>query len=746
MTGSMYSARLLWRFGLSVGLGLAVMCWPDLSPAAGLGQNKAPSAATVPRSQQMSELRQNQPLYFIENRGQAEKKVKYYQSGPTARLWFTEREIALAVEPQKAVRLQPVGMSPGVALAAVRPQAGKLNFFTGNDPTKWLRGIPTYGEVVYREAYPGTDLRFYGSGSRLEYDVILKPGADPAHVRFRCQGVEALRVRADGSLSLRMPGGQELVQAQPLVYQEIDGRQVARKGAYQVAQHQGEWFYGFQVGPYDRNYSLVIDPVLQYSSYLGGSNDDEVRGLAADTAGNIYLTGRTASTNFPPLSSGLSGSDDCFVTKVDAMGTLVYSTYLGGSVNDSLYDNEGGNAIAVDAAGNAYVTGYTWCTDFPMVNPFQGANAGDYDAFVARLDPAGILVFSSYLGGRTMDIGGRVYDDSDPSRGGNAVTVDGSGNMYVVGYTDSGQFPVTAGVYQTRMKGSDDAFVAKISPAGTLVYCTFLGGSENDATSYNEGANAVAVDASGNAYVTGYTWSTDFPATANAYQGVNNGEYDGFVAKLNPSGTSLLYSSYLGGTLSEESYGIAVDQAGNIYVGGRTESADFPSLNGYQNALSGSDDAFAVKFKADGSLVWSTFLGGSDNFPDYFNEGGTAIALDRQGNVYLAGYSWCADFPTLSPVQAGNQGSYDAFVARISPNGDNLSWSTLLGGANLDLASAVAVDGRGTVYVGGFTMSGNFPVKSAFQITLKGNRDGFVACLRQGGHIEGVLNLLLMDN
>ena len=297
--------------------------------------------------------------------------------------------------------------------------------------------------MVYREAYPGTDLSFYGSGEHLEYDVILRPGADPARVKFRCRGVKAVTVRSDGSLALRLPGGEELVQARPRVYQEIGGQRVVREAAYKVAKHRGVWTYGFAVGPYDRDYPLIIDPVLEYSSYLGGAGYDEVRGIAVDPAGNAYLTGRTTSVNFPPLTSGLNGSDDCFVTKIDPQGKLVYSTYLGGSENDSRYDNEGGNAIAADAAGNAYVAGYTWSIDFPTVKAFQTGNSGDYDAFVAKLDPAGVPVFSSYLGGRTMDVAGRVYDASDPSRGGNAVAVDGAGNMYVAGYTDSGQFPVT---------------------------------------------------------------------------------------------------------------------------------------------------------------------------------------------------------------------------------------------------------------------------------------------------------------
>ncbi len=549
MKGRGYFARSLRLFGLTAWMGLFLWCWPGFSSAASWEQTGAITGPTANKlGHQGLELRQNQPLYFVENQGQAAKPVKYYHQGPGPSLWFTAQEIGLAAQPGAAIRLQPVGMSPGTALTGAQPQAGKVNFFNGSDPAKWRRGIATFGEVVYREAYPGTDLRFYGNGQHLEYDVVLRPGADPARVRFRCRGVEALTVRTDGSLALRLPGGKELVQARPRIYQEIEGKRVDREGVFEVAQRRGVWTYGFGVGHYDRDYPLVIDPVLEYSSYLGGDDDEEVRGIAVDPAGNVYLTGRTASTNFPPHTSGLNGSDDCFVTKIDAKGALVYSTYLGGSENDPDYDNEAGSAIAADANGNAYVAGYTWSIDFPTVGAFQNQKNGGYDAFVARLNSAGVLVFSSYLGGAGSDFAGRVFTSDDPSRGGNAVAVDGSGNMYVVGYTDSDTlFPVTAGAYQTTRKGSDDAFVAKISPAGALLYCTYLGGSVIDANSYNEGANAVAADAAGNAYVTGFTFSTDFPFSANAYQKTNLGGYDGFVAKFNSTG-GLIYASYLGGS------------------------------------------------------------------------------------------------------------------------------------------------------------------------------------------------------
>lgn len=735
---------------------LALLCGPGGSPGVSWAQTSASAAmlpATGVRHQGLDE-RQNQPFFFVENKGQAKKLVKYYHTGPAQSLWFTEREIALAVNSSPGpgnkgvVRLQPVGMSPGVKLHGAKPQPGKINYFNGNDPTKWLRGIPTYSELVYQEAYPGTDLRFYGNGLELEYDVILNPGADPARVRFRCQGIETMTVRPDGGLDLRLPGGKTLLQARPRVYQDIGGRRVAREATYTVAKHRGAWNYGFAVGPYDRDYPLVIDPVLQYSSYLGGTNLDEVRGIAVDPAGNVYLTGRTTSGDFPPLTSGLQGSDDCFVTKIDAQGKLVYSSYLGGGANFPDYDNEAGNAIAADAAGNAYVTGYTWSIDFPRVQAFQTNNAGDYDAFVAKLNPAGVPVFSSYLGGTGWDFGGRVWEDS-PTRGGNAVAVDAAGNMYVVGYTDSGsgpgQFPVTVGAYQTVMKGSDDAFVAKVSPSGKLLYCTLFGGNVNDPGAYNEGAIAIAVDAAGSAYVTGRTTSSDFPLFATSFQKSNGGGYDGFVAKFNSTGTSLLYFSYMGGALNDEPSGIVVDEAGNMYLAGRTASADFPHPNGYQNALNGNDDAFALKVNADGTLAWSTFLGGPEQ-DILLNEGGTGIARDHSGNIYLTGYTWSADFPTLNPVQAKNQGAYDAFVAKIGPNGDKLLWSTYLGGFGWDFPSGIVVDKKGRVLVGGYTTSSNFPLKSAFQTALQGTRDGFVACLNQASHIDGIIAILLLEN
>ncbi len=393
---------------------------------------------------------------------------------------------------------------------------------------------------------------------------------------------------------------------------------------------------------------------LVYSTYLGGSGVDSAKGIAVDSAGNAYVTGSTGSTNFPtanpiqPAFDGLPGND-AFVTKLNPSGNaLVYSTYLGGNAGD------GGRGIAVDAAGNAYVTGDTISTDFPTASPFQAAFGGSMsDAFVTKLNAAGsALVYSTYLGG-----GGGCCGD-----GGNAIAVDASGNAYVTGDTSSTDFP-TASPFQAAFGGAPfggggDAFVTKLNASGNaLVYSTYLGGSGDD------GGNGIAVDASGNAYVTGDTTSTDFP-TASPFQAAFGGGRDAFVTKLHPAGNALIYSTYLGGSgnVFEAGRGIAADASRNAYVTGETFSTNFPTASPFQPANSGNFDAFVTKLHPAGNaLVYSTYLGGSN--PDR----GRGIAVDAAGNAYVIGNTFFfGDFPTVNPIQPANAGGFDAFVAKIT--------------------------------------------------------------------------------
>jgi hypothetical protein len=495
-----------------------------------------------------------------------------------------------------------------------------------------------------------------------------------------------------------MDGG-EVVLGKPLVYQRSKGETERHliAGSYTV---NGRHEVGFEVASYDKSKALIIDPVLRYSTYLGGSSYDVGTGIAADAKGNAYVTGNTYSTDFPtenPLAGTLASNDDVFVTKLNGAGNeLVYSTYLGGNGYDAGY------GIAVDAAGNAYVTGSTTSTNFPTANPFQSTFGGDNDAFVTKLNAAGnALTYSTYLGGSNADAG-------------SGIAVDTGGDAYVTGYTYSTNFP-TANPYQATLGGVENAFVTKLNTEGSgLVYSTYLGGS-----SYDVG-NGIAADANGNAYVTGYTYSTDFP-TVNPYQAALAGVYDAFVTKLDGVGNAAFYSTYLGGSNGDGGVGIAVDTGGNAYVTGYTYSTNFPTKNPFQSALGGVDDAFVTKLNAAGNaLTYSTYLGGSSN------DAGYGIAVDSGGNAYVTGFTYSTNFPTANPYQATFGGVEDAFVTKLNAAGSALTYSTYLGGSNYDAGRGIAVS-AGNAYVTGNTYSTDFPTKDPFQVSYGGSEDAFVA-------------------
>ncbi|TFH65483.1 MAG: hypothetical protein E4G91_02285, partial [Candidatus Zixiibacteriota bacterium] len=438
---------------------------------------------------------------------------------------------------------------------------------------------------------------------------------------------------------------------------------------------------------------------LSYSTYLGGGDYDNGNGVAIDASGNSYATGYTHSSDFPTLNpyQTYGGNEDVFVTKLSSSGnSLIYSTYVGGSGEDRAND------IAVDSSGNAYVTGYTQSSNFPTRNPYQ-TKQDTTDAFVTRLSGTGnSMIYSTYVGGGDIDVG---Y----------GIAVDGGGNAYVTGYTSSSDFP-TSNPYQTD-QGDIDAFVTKLSNSGSsLIYSTYLGGGDRD------GGHDIAVDGSGNAYVTGDTWSTNFPIL-NAYQDTHQGfGGDVFITKFSYTGNTLIYSTLLGGFSSDNPWGIAVDGSGYVYVAGYTASSEFPTKNPYQGARH-SIDAFVSKLGSAGdSLVYSTFLGG------WGYDFGGGIAVDGNGNAYVAGVTDSRDFPIQNPYQT-NQDTTDAFVVKFSESGSNLIYSTYLGGASSDFAGAIAVDGSGKAYVTGGTFSSDFPTLNPYQTMYQGNYNAFVTKL-----------------
>jgi hypothetical protein len=456
----------------------------------------------------------------------------------------------------------------------------------------------------------------------------------------------------------------------------------------------------------------ILAASLEYSTYLGGTGDDEGTVMALDSEGNVYVAGITDSVDLPatgPSPPGFAGgSQDVFVAKMDATGSrLIYLTYIGGA------GQETATGIAIDASGNAWVTGFTDSRNFPTLNALQPDNRGGFDAFVVKLGPAGNLIYSTYLGGSANDAG-------------SGIAIDASGNICLSGITTSQNFP-TASALQQDLMGASDLYVAKLSAAGDrLLYSTYLGGSQDDA------ATSLAADPAGNVYVTGATLSSDF-RTANASQRVHGGGiFDGFVAKLNPTGSQLVYSTYLGGGSADRCMRIAVDSSGNAYVTGDTRSTNFPVTNAAQRNPGGSSDAFIAKLNPNGSLAYSTYLGGSGL------DGGTAIAVSASGSATVTGFTDSTNFPTVGPVQPNHGGGgFDAFVVKLNASGSAISYSTYLGAGGTDSGFGIAVDAVGNAYVMGATDSSNFPVERPLQPANRGGvSDLFIAKLRSGPSIN----------
>jgi hypothetical protein len=702
------------------------------------------------------------PLSFIKNEGQLDPKVVFYEQGNGHATFFTKDGVYLSVlgastdtpngtpaishprhgaaplkpaahhRRSELVKVLPLGANTAPMVVAEGLQEGKVNYFIGNDPKKWKTNVPTYQAVVYKEIYPGIDMKFYGNHRQMEYDIIVQPGADPAKVKLAYEGIEELRVTDEGDLEIALKGG-AILQKKPVIYQEIDGKRVEVAGAFTIEPRAKRtsahrFAYGFQVASYDTTHPLVIDPTLVYSTYLGGNSAAEFgRGIAVDASGNAYVTGGTGSTDFPTVNpiqaaygggGGGVGIGDAFVAKINAAGTaLVYSTYFGGSDFDVVPPFIGSN-ITVDSSGNAYVTGGTRSTDFPTLNALQTTNRGGDEVYVAKLNAQGALVYSTYLGGSGDDVGF-------------SITVDSSGNAYVTGNTGSACidintfcFPTTAGAFQPFFGGgTTDAFVAKINAAGTgLVYSTYLAYPEVAGT---ERGNGIAVDASGYAWVTGSIFSGETPDAL-------------LLALITPAGDS-------GGIRIEGGsgigYGIAVDASGNAYVTGRTES--FATVNAIQAAFGGgAADAFVAKIGGANNFfsdyVYATYLGGSGTDTGY------GIAVDASGNVYVTGETASLDFPSANAIQAAYGGGIaDVFVTKINAAGTSVLYSTYLGGSGWEGAYSIAVNGY-DAYATGFTQSTNFPTANPIQAALNADQDAFVAKLSPSfKELFGGLRLLI---
>jgi hypothetical protein len=667
------------------------------------------------------------PLAFEPNQGQAaDGAVKYLARGRGYGLFLTptetvlvlaagDRASTLARRPgmgqmsagvPAVVRMRFVGADPNASLSGASPLPGRSHYFVGGRE-RWRRDVPTFGRVHYREVYPGVGLVFYGTERELEYDFIVAPGADPSVVELAFDGADSLRLDADGNLIVVSAAG-ELRMRRPVIYQETDGHRRPIEGGYVVRDRRVR----FRVAAWDPSRPLVIDPVLGYSTYLGGTSNDQGFGIAVDSAGNAYVTGSTISTDFPVAGNPAQGTrsldTDVFVAKLDPTGTtLLYSTYLGGSGADV------GTAIAVGLDGNAHVTGATTSSNFPVLGAFQATTRGGSEAFVVKLDSNGsALVYSTYLGSNTDDFAF-------------GIALDAAGNAYVTGSTISPTFPDNGAVTcQGTKRTGTDVFVARVDAAGsTLGYCRFIGGNGEDI------GQAIAADATGNVWVAGSTSSADL-VSGTAIQALRGGALDGFVGKLTSTG-ALAYLSYLGGTFDDEALAVSVDLAGNAYVAGSTGSANFPTVSPRQVALGGGTDAFVAKVNPAGTaLVFSTFLGGGGD--DVAN--GIA-AHPTDATVYVAGSTRSLDFPTLNPLQTELAGGLDAFVTKLNAAGSALVYSTYLGGLGDDAVQAMAVDADGVAYLAGITDSPAFPTAAPIQ-NASGLIDAFVTQVADGGIIQ----------
>jgi hypothetical protein len=692
----------LWLMALVMGSGIGL-----LVPIHSSAENKGDADTTKRIQESYGKL----PLSFEVNQGQTDPAVKFLSRGQGYGLFLKQNEAILALTRDgkgmdaqataTLLHMRLVGAKAKPTIVGLDPLPGKSHYLIGNDPKQWHTNVAQYGKVKYQAVYPGIDLVYYGNQQQLEYDLVVAPGADPKKIRLAFQGVKTITIDKDGQLVLDTGDG-KLIQRKPIVYQEINGERRMLDGRYVL---KGKQQVGFQVARYDRSKPLIIDPVLAYSTFLGESACSPVTGvcnsfgdagfaIAVDSAGSAYVTGRTFGL---PIVGGFDG--ECGGPRVNGSN----GTFTGVCINIPYQSGDGGGTPGYFA-----------------------------DGFVAKLNPNGTLSYSTYLGGQSGGMG-------------LGIAVDSTGHAYVTGGTNSQNFPTTPGAYDTSLSGYD-GFVSKLAPDGaSLVYSTLLGGSASD-----NGAG-IAVDATGNAYVTGVTTSVDFP-TVSAAQGLaGGGNYDAFVAKLNPAGTNLVYSTFVGGSGNDNGAGIALSVAGdgsvNAHVTGSTTSSNFPLQGAYQAVFGGGADAFVTKLNAAGTAFdYSTYVGGTGN--DY----GYGIALDSLANgwnVYVTGSTASTNFPTTTgaftgafvtkvDLDAANQLVYstnpggssgnaiavtsagnayvagangtDAFVTQLDAASASQVYTFALGGSGGDAAYGIAVDSSGNAYVTGVTGSTDYPV------------------------------------
>lgn len=665
------------------------------------------------------------PILFVRNDGQFPLHAKYYVVNGKSLIYFTNSGIYISLiqtphceknlaemiaDNEKKIRdvikIIPLSASRKMQIRSEGAPRARFNFLLGNDSSKWRTNVYGYSSILYEEVFHKVDLRFYGNKSgELEYDIIVKPGADVSDIKFGYQGIRNLKIDKKGSLVIHLRT-ENLKQNLPRIFQQIGSKTVDVQGSYIIKPNPGNgtFYYGFKLGTYNRAYPVFIDPVMSFSTYFGGIDGDSVRGIDVDSAGNIYITGETDSLDFPITPGAYQSTlqiSEGFVTKLTPDGqSIIYSTFLGGSDADQC------QSIKADDDGTAYVSCFTASIDFPTINPFQPSRHGDADSAVAKLSPNGsALLFSSYFGGSS---------DQDIITG---IGINNH-NLYVAGTTESKDFPTFNALQPNFSAGVQDGFLAKFNAAGNvLLFSTYWGGTGA------EFLDGMTVDLSGNAYVTGRTDSNDFPITPGAYQTkCKNFCIDAFVSKISSDGSTLFYSTFLGGNTNDQGRAIAVDSSGAAYVAGDTSSEDFPIVNAAQPNFGGAADVFVTKISDDGSaLIYSTFLGA------FGGEIAYSLDLDNYGAAYVAGESLSTDFPTKNELAGKCHSERDIFVTKIVPDGATFEYSTCLGGTDFDNLHGIVVDGNGTAYVVGQTLSHDFPTRNAIFPQPLGFIDGFIA-------------------
>jgi len=673
-----------------------------------------------------------QPVVFEPNRGQIAAAHRFVGRSRSGLLLFEDERMQFVAP--AAERATPAGSHSSVGMrflgaardarpAGIRPLASTSNYFTG-DGSAAAVDVPHFGGIRYREIYPGIDAIFYGHGAAFEFDLLVRAGGDPAQIRIAFDGADDIALDAGGDLILRTPDG-VLRQRVPAIYQVRDGERAAVRSRYLL---EPDHSVGIDLGEYDPSLPLLIDPVIGYSTYLGGSGDDEIRAVTSDTNGNVYVAGSTTSPNFPllsPYQGKGSGNMVAFVSKFSPAGTLLYSTLLVPAQNNWAL----AWAIAVDAAGSAYVAGPT--TDgFPTTrNAYQPRRTATNASFLTKLSAAGNqLAYSTYVN----------YTDT------NGLAVDPAGNAFIAGNAYSG-FATTAGAFQSLHPGLTtmySPFVLKMNANGTApLYSTYLGGSTFDVL------NGVAIDATGNAVVTGQALSPDFPLASPIQSSFAAPGQNGhvFVTKLDATGSTLLYSTFLGGSGNEEAVGVALDSTGAAYVAGTTSSTDFPLVQPFQATwYQPNHVSFVAKLSPAGDrLVYSTYLGGTCggvNYPYcsiWQGDEIKAIAVDGAGHATVVGNVRSPYFPlvdSLEPAIPAKGGGI--FVTRFTASGRSALYSTLIGsgavasGATGSIAWAAAIDNSGNTWIGGATPRSGFPLAGqSWQSTPAGGVDAVLVKL-----------------